>query len=372
MMISVFRVGDGSLLSGKTDHTANWWQSGIQQVREFLLTFKKRKARRELIGIVISPQYLKLLKLKRNHQTINVEYFSIHELPAGAMTDLEIKKKEVIAQCLKEMMGKLDMQASDVVLGIPRSSTIVKNISVDHRLNMDEIESRVWMEANRLFPNLIGEIYLDFVVTGATPNDAAKQDVMIVACRKEQLEPYLEILHAADLSPRIVDVNYYAYERALSTTSKYLVQGKTFAFLSVNFGMLTLLGMQDDKLIYANELTYDGHALLKLRREHGNEDNADNTEVFKQILGLHLKHALQFFYSSRPNVRVDIIILGGDVAATVPGLSDYISKEVCKEVVLANPFVDMKLAANIDKASIEHYAPALMLCCGLALTRLGA
>lgn len=353
------------------------WKSAKQQVTSFLQSFDRSKVKSNLIGLVINPQYLKLLKIRQVNNQYEVEYFNIVELPEGLMKDLEISNPEAIADHLKKMMNHAKLGTNEVVMAIPRSATIVKTITVDHRLTQDEIESRVWLEAGRLFPNLIGDIYLDFVVNGSSPLDSTKHEVLIVACRKEQLTPYLDILRLSNLTAKVVDVNYYAYERALSLITSQSPEAKSVAFINIRFGMIDLLGIHEGKLVYTHELAYDGQHLMKLRYPDDRPVDASEVndtsvfhEAFKNTIGLHLKHALQFFYSSRPNVRLDKIILGGDVPATIPGVLEFVRKETAKSVELANPFTQMKIAPTVNAARLMQYSPAMMLCCGLALTGL--
>lgn len=350
---------------------SEWWNSGKLQLAGFLQSLLRQTEKRDLIGLVINPQYLKLLKLKQVHDQYEVEAFNIIDLPEGLMKDFEVKDSEAIIFHLQELISHSGIEAADVVFSIPRSSAIVKTIMVDNRLHYDEIESRVWLEANRLFPNLVGDICLDFAINGPSTQDPAQLEILIVACRKEQLRPYLHIIHSAGLTTKVVDVNYYAYERALLLITKRSPDVKTVAYLNINFTLMDLLGVHEGQLVYTHELSYDGHNLLKLRDQNANATatatDAAIHQVLKNTIGLHLKHALQFFYSSRPNVRLDRIILGGDVPATIKSVLDYVRQETGKEVVLANPFEDMILAANVDKTKLALSAPALMQCCGLAL-----
>lgn len=354
------------MLSGRVgQQVSKWWQEGRPQLANFLKSLKQRELKRDLFGLVISTQYIEFLKIGRVNDQDEVQHFNLREVPQGSIVDNEIKDTLAIAEVLKDMIGSSGLQESDVVLAIPRSATIVKTITVDNRLTPDEIESRVWLEANRLFPNLIGDIYLDFAIKGISPHDPKMIEIFIVACRKEKLKPYLEIMQLAGLTAKIVDVNYYAYERALNLITRHTPEFKTIAFLNINFSMIDLLSVHEGNLIYTNELNYDGNNLLALHRS--SDQSAE--ELIKNTLSLHLKHAIQFFYSSRPNVRLDRIILAGNVPASIPNVLEYVKQEVNKDVILADPFEDMKISANVDKEKLKRYAPALMLCCGLAIRK---
>jgi type IV pilus assembly protein PilM len=361
------------LLSDKSkQQLSGWLNSANSQFAGLLQSFSKESSKKDMVGLVINPQYLKLLKIGLAHNQYEVENFNIVDLPEGLMNDLEVKDGPAIAAILKQMIADSGLEVIDVVLSIPRSSAIVKTITVDNRLHPDEVESRVWLEADRLFPSLIGDIYLDFANNGPSSHDPSQEEILIVACRKVQLNQYLDIVRLAGLNPKVVDVNYYAYERALSLIIQRPPEMKTVAFLNINYRLIDLLVVHEGKLVYTHELSYDGHHLLKLRdfadNDNASPENAAPNEILKNSLGLHLKHTLQFFYSSKPNIRLERIILGGDVPANLSGVLEYVSNETGKEVVLANPFVDMKFEANVDQVRLSQYASSLMLCCGLALT----
>jgi type IV pilus assembly protein PilM len=172
----------------------------------------------------------------------------------------------------------------------------------------------------------------------------------------------------------------------LNLVNKQSPELKTIALLNISFKLIDLLVVHEGSLVYTHELSYDGHSILNylgstqteeilsdLHQDVQNQLALSNnrlSEILKNTIGLHLKHAMQFFYSSKPNTRLDRIILSGDAAAAIPGLLNYVKQEVGKEAVLANPFKDMKVKANIEQKMLEQYAPAFMLCCGLSLTRM--
>jgi type IV pilus assembly protein PilM len=91
--------------------------------------------------------------------------------------------------------------------------------------------------------------------------------------------------------------------------------------------------------------------------------------VLKENLTAHLRHTMHFFYSSRPNVSVQKLIVSGD-CATIPYLLEFIKQETNIETELADPFSNMKLDTNINTDELHKSAPGLMLSCGLALSKI--
>lgn len=380
-----------------------------------------------LMGLDIGSDSIKLLKINSSGTPYKVENLAISPIPQGIITKDEIKDYAAIASILKDMIRMTGVKSKDVAFAIPRSSAIIKTILIDNRLEPEDIESRAWVEANRHFPDLVGDIHLDFAVLGPSPQDSSQLEVILVACRKDLIKPYLEILKLAGLTAKIVDVNSYALERSLSVIAKGMPELQTIALLNLDYTLSTFIVVQDNKLIYSHDQSFDGHRLenqakaftektLKgLPENPGLGDVVPTAEavlgvgaavpvtgtipttgavpatgavptgaapsmpaksnpttlsdMLKDSLSAHLRHTMHFFYSSRPNISIQKIILSGD-CSIIPELVVSIQREIGIETILANPFANMVLDSNVRDKEIKEKASTLMLSCGLALSKL--
>lgn len=338
-----------------------------------------KKSPGHVIGVDIGPDSLKLLQIIESDGVFSVEKYASASLPTGLILKEEIKDPSSIGGVLGGLVQKAGLTSKNIALAIPRSIAIIKTINVDARLSQEDIESRAWIEANRHFPDLIGDIYLDFVITGPSTQDASQLELVLVACRKEQIKPYLEIITSAGLIPVIVDINSYALERALRLMMLEQPQIETLALLNLNKNLSTFIVLNRQSMIHAHDQTYDGSRLLSQVSAYFETKQKDSNAVglvndleynnlLKENLISHLRHTVHFFYSSRPNINLQKIILSGD-CAVVPDLSQFIQNEIGIETVLANPFDKMKLGKGVDKATLGKESPALMLACGLALSK---
>lgn len=379
-----------------------------------ILRLLKRQASNNLIGLDIGSDSFKILKINHNQNHNKVDNFLILPIPAGMIVKNEIKNTSALGLLLKDALRQTEIETKDVALSIPRASVIIKNINVDKRLNSEDIESRAWVEAHRHFPDLVGDIYLDFSMIGPSAQDSSQLELMLVICRKDQIKPYLEILRHAGLTPKIVDVNSFALERALAIIARSTPDLKTIALLNLDYNLSTLIVTHDNKLVYAHDQTFDGRRLLnqvktyeeKLTQKTAVEpeslpngldpvpiqtikestdsknkieqetitdvealktDDSKYLDIFKENLTAHLRHTMHFFYSSRPNINIQKIILSGD-CANAPQLASFIQREIGIQAEVANPFMNMELSSYLDKEKLYKTAPSLMLCYGLALS----
>lgn len=346
-----------------------------------LLQRWRQSAAEQLVGLDLGPGFVKLLQMDASMDPGWVEAFGMVSLPAGVIAKDEIKDAAAVGTALREAFVQAGVKTKNVALAIPRSSTIIKTISVNKKLGFKDIESRAWVEANHHFPDLVGDIFLDFDIVGPSAQDPSQLDLLLVACRKDQIKAYLDLLQANDLNTKIVDVNCYAFERALSLIMKKTPELKTVALLNLDYNISSLVVVHENQMIYAHDHSYEGlyfssqvQQYLEPRKDQKDliknlASSPDYMDILKAGTSAHLRHSMHFFYSSRPHITIQKLVLGGDCSA-LPYLNTFIEKETGIQTVLADPFEGMDLADSIDPELLRQHSSSLMLCCGLALSKL--
>lgn len=324
------------------------------------------------MGIDIGPETVKLVEINgAGHSSCQVITVAISTLPSGIVSKNEIKDLDALADVLSQLFKQQNIKTSQVAFAIPRSAAIIKTITVDNRLSFSELESRAWIEANQHFPDLIGEIYLDFAILDPT-QEPHLNEMLLVACRKQQIEPYLALCKLAKLTPSVVEVNSYALERIFALLCHTLPE-KTVALLNLDVALSTLIVLNDNKLVYAHDQSFDGQSILNKIKKFSTDpvqqtlSNEQYANLLKELLSAHFRHTLNFFYSSRPNLRIEKLMISGD-CANIADLPLFIQQEAGIASMLADPFNHLTLETKVDKAIIKQHAPALTLCCGLALS----
>ena len=104
-------------------------------------------------------------------------------------------------------------------------------------------------------------------------------------------------------------------------------------------------------------------------KKEGNLPDDYEPEVLTPYMDAIVQQAsrsLQFFYSSTQFNDVDHILLAGG-NANIPGLARLLQEKLGHRVTVANPFMQMGFAPQIDTNQLENDAPSLMVACGLAL-----
>ena len=143
--------------------------------------------------------------------------------------------------------------------------------------------------------------------------------------------------------------------------------------------------LKNDEVLYERDQAFGGAQLTQLivrqygfspeeaesKKRSGDlpEDYAGGVlRPFVDSMAQEIGRALQFFFTSTPNSRVDYVMLGGGSSA-LPGLTEAVTQQTTFACVLANPFEGMVLGANIREKRMQREAASYLTACGLALRR---
>ena len=344
------------------------------------------KRNQSLIGIDISSTAIKLLELTRQSDGYRVEHYSVEPLPPNAVIEKSISDIQAVAIAIDAACKRAGAKCKRAAVAVPGSAAISKVISMPASLSEDELEANIELQAENHIPYPRQEVNLDFEVLGPSEHDPESMDVLLVACRSENVDDRISVLETAGLKPTIVDIESYAIENAFSLLSESMPdggQGKTVAIVDIGATMTTLNVIHDLKIIYTREQVFGGKQLTEeimrryglsyeeaglVKRQGGLPDNyiPEVLEPFKDAMVQQVSRSLQFFFSASRHTNVDHVILAGG-SASIAGIDELIEAKLDTPTTVANPFANMSVSNRVKAQSLSNDAPAFMIACGLAL-----
>ncbi|ABA56777.1 pilus assembly protein PilM [Nitrosococcus oceani] len=353
--------------------------------RDNSLSYFLRKSP-SLLGIDISSSAIKLLELSRKGERICVENYAIEALPPHTVVENKIENVEALGETIKRAVKRSGTRTKKVAAAVTGSAVITKTISVPNALSNRELESHIELEAGQYIPYPLEEVNLDFAVLGPSEKDSERVDVLLAACRSENIESRVASLELAGLTPAVIDVEAYAMEKVFPLIAGQMSsrgKGQTIAVVDAGATLTTINVLHDYKIIYTREQIFGGNQLTEeiqrryglsyeeanlAKRQGGLPDNyiPEILDPFKKSIAQQVSRAFQFFFSSTQYNDVDHVILAGG-CASIPGVDELIEHMVGTAVSVANPFSDMVLGSQIEAKALRNDAPALMTSCGLAL-----
>ncbi|MGV8841770.1 MAG: pilus assembly protein PilM [Pseudomonas sp.] len=339
-----------------------------------------------LLGIDISSTSIKLLQLSRSGGRYKVEAYAVEPLPLNAVVEKNIAELESVGQTLSRLLVKAKTGVKTAAVAVAGSAVITKMIEMEAGLTDDELENQLNLEADQYIPYPLEEVAIDFEVQGPSVRNPERVDVLLAACRKENVEVREAALALAGLTIKIVDVEAFALERAYELMAAQLGDGHaelTVALVDIGATMTTLSVLHNGRTLYTREQLFGGKQLTeeiqrryglsveeagRAKKKGGLPDDYDSEvlQPFKDAVVQQVSRSLQFFFATGQYNDVDYILLAGGTAC-LPDLDRLIQEKIGTPTVVANPFADMALSRNVNAGALASDAPALMIACGLAM-----
>lgn len=339
-----------------------------------------------LLGIDISSSSVKLLELAKSGEKFRVESYAVEPLPANSVVEKNINDAELVGDIVRKVVSKSRTGVRVAAVAVAGSAVITKTIQMTSGLSDQELEDQISVEADQYIPYPLDEVAIDFEVLGESETNSDQVDVLLAACRKENVELREDALEIGGLSTRVVDVEAYSIERAFELIRAQLDddgEELTVAVVDIGSTMTTLSVLAESKTIYTREQLFGGKQLTEeIQRRYGlsveeaglakkqgglpDDYEREVLEPFKEAVVQQVARSLQFFFSSSQYNEVDCVVLAGGVAST-PEIAALVQEKVGIQTLIANPFAEMTLGSKVNASALSNDAPSLMIACGLAM-----
>ena len=355
--------------------------------REFIVFGLFSKKSSSVIGLDISSTSVKLLELSRSGDRYRVEAYAVEPLPPNAVAEKNISDVDGVGEAIKRVLARAKTTTKSVAVAVAGSAVITKTIEMDATLSDTEMENQINVEADQYIPYPLDEVAIDFEVIGPSDRNPNQVEVLLAACRLENVEGRQAALEIAGLTAKVVDIEAHAMKRAFELIQARL-QGNpkdlVVAIIDIGATMTTLSVIAEDRSIYTREQLFGGKQLTEeIQRRYGlsfeeaglakkqgglpDDYQREVLEPFKEAVLQQVTRSLQFFFSSSRYDDVDYIVLAGGTAS-IDGLAKMVETKLGTPTLVANPFADMAVdKGKVNAQALEVDAPAMMIACGLAM-----
>ena len=349
-----------------------------------------RPSRKGLIGVDITSATVKLIELRRVGAQYLVESYAVRPLREGAVVERRIRDMSEVADALRRAVESAKPTSRQAVVAVPASAAITKTLTLPASLNDDEIEARIQIESDKHIPFPFSEVAFDFQRLGLNARYGDQQDVLLVACRQQDVYQLTDALRHAGLSPAAVDVETFSMERAFNELRHQLPSASSdedsVALVDVGATMNAFHVLHEGRIIYSRDTVFGGRQLTEeirvrygltleeagLAKKRGGLPEDYQTSVltpFVETLVQQVGRSLQLYYTAGRKHEVRRMLLAGG-SSVIPGLAERLAEETAMQVVVANPFLRMKISPRIDVQTLASDAPAMVTACGLAMRSL--
>lgn len=339
-----------------------------------------------LLGVDISSSAVKLIELACKGDRTCVESYAVQPFPPNVVVENKIKDVEALAEAIKEAVKQSGTRTKKAATAVSGSEIITKLIPAPAGLSERELESHIELEAAQYIPYPLEEVNLDFEVLTTSEENPEVVEVLLAACRSENIDVRVAALELAGLTPAIIDVEAYAIGNMFPLLMRQVPdysKEQTVAVVDIGATLTTISVLHNSRIIYTRERVFGGRQLTEEiqqryglsyeeaglgKRQGGLPDSyvPEILEPFKKAMTQQIRRAFQLFFSSTNHSSIDHVVLAGG-CASIPGIDKLVEDTVGTATSIANPFADMMLGHRVTAKALQNDAPALVSACGLAL-----
>ncbi len=337
-----------------------------------------------LVEVDIGSSSVKLVALANSGKGFALEAYAIVTFSPNAVVDGNIQDVVEVGEAIEKAVKVAGGKLSSAVTAVPASAVITKIIEMSNAFTELELEDQIKVEADQFIPYPLDEVALDFEVKGAAKSNAKLNEILLVACRKTDVEQREDAVSAAGLSSEIVDVDTFAIERAINIILSDVEDSNVLTgIVDIGASTLTLNVFKGTENIYTREQAFGGNDLTNLiSQQYGmNVEEVEQSlrlgelspEIhdsavlpFRNTVAQQVSRALQFFYSSGAHGELSALYLSGGTSC-IEGLAAQLEEELGLQTQIANPFASMSVNSRVNSERLKRDAQSLVKAAGLAL-----
>lgn len=149
-----------------------------------------------LHGVDISSSSIKLIELTKSGNKIKVENYASRPVPENAVVEKNINELEAVGDVMMKMASVLKTKNKDAAVAVSGSAVITKTIEMNATLTDSEMENQIVIEADQYIPYPLDEVAIDFERQGISPKNEEMVEVLLAACKKENVDLRVAALEA--------------------------------------------------------------------------------------------------------------------------------------------------------------------------------
>lgn len=343
------------------------------------------------VGIDFGSGGIKLVELIKEHGKPRLLTYGLVDLDRNITRDQSPAARTQTVGLLKELLQRTNCQARRVVASIPDFSVFSAIVRLPVMPEKDMRQAVVW-EAKKIIPLPVEDVNIDWQMLeaepppmGATVGEAELKRVLLTAAPKNIVSQYVGMLQAADLTVASLETESFALIRSLvgrdpSTVLVVDIGAMVTHMVIVEKDVPVLtrsidVGGKTISQAIANVLGVEVKRAEQFKRVHGIPLQATDSSgapkaiaTAVQTMVQETRYVLDTYTRQEDGKIAKIILTGG--TALLPGLAEYIGKQLNQRVFIGDPFARVVYPLELQPL-LQELGPRLAVSVGLAMWGMG-
>lgn len=346
------------------------------------------------VGIDVGTSSIKVVELSKAGSRVKLENYgetSVLTLYKNPFRTFEkntlLLSSSEIGKIISAILEEAAIQTKTAIFTIPDFSTFFTNLELP-QMTKKELPRAVRFAAPQYIPLPLSEVSLDWqLIEGkAGSRSKTKLKVLLVAVPNEVINQYRGIAETSNLETKFLEAEAFALLRSLSETDKITIGLVEIGAQSTTCSIVDsgVLKSSHSLNIAGNEMTQSLAKTFglnykdaeKLKKKYGisslsgealDSEGEKATKIILSSVDSILVEVQRIFNSFSRDEKKEVqkvVLAGGSVQ--LPGLKEYFSSVLKKEVEIINPFINLYYPPILEE-TLKEMSPGYSIALGAAL-----
>lgn len=348
--------------------------------------FMLGKKKKSIVGLDIGSTALKAVELKPARNGFELVHIAHQNLQSDTIVDGHIIDLNHVSDSIHRVWVDQNIKTSQVATSLSGHAVIVKKILLP-MMSSEELDEQIHWEAEQYIPFDINDVNLYHEVIGNDPL-GQNMDVLLVACKRDKIAQFTQVISQAGKQPVIVDVDAFALQNAYEIN--YMpAPHQTVALLDIGASVMTINIVRGNTSIFTRDISAGGNQYTDLLQKEFNltfeqaeslkrgvvpdeqvslEQAEPTMHAVSEMLGLEIQRTLDFFRATAvdsPNID-RMLIAGG--SSKVYNLCEYLAEKFQIPVERFDAFRAIRYDhKRFDDEYLRELSPNMAVAVGLAV-----
>jgi type IV pilus assembly protein PilM len=341
---------------------------------------------KSLVGLDIGSSALKAVELKPTRGGFEVVHLAHQNLMSDTIVDGHIIDLNHVSDCINRMWAEHGIKTNQVATSLSGHAVIVKRITLPV-MSEEELDEQIHWEAEQYIPFDINDVNLYHEVI-SQDQSGQSMDVLLVACKRDKIAQFTQVISQAGKQPVIVDVDAFALQNAYEV-NYHPAPNQTVALLDIGASVMTINIVRGTTSVFARDISAGGNQYTDILQKELNL-TFEQAEAFKrgaqidpelsieqvepalqsvsEMIGLEIQRTLDFFRSTAvDSPAIDRMLIAGGSSKMVH-LPEYLSNKLQMPVERFDSFRSIRYdRRRFDEEYLRELSPNMAVAVGLAV-----
>jgi type IV pilus assembly protein PilM len=344
------------------------------------------KKKKSIVGLDIGSSALKAVELKPVRGGFELLHIAHENLQSDTIVDGHIIDLNHVSDCINRIWNDQSIKTNQVATSLSGHAVIVKKISLA-AMSEEELDEQIHWEAEQYIPFDINDVNLYHEVIGYDQS-GQHMDVLLVACKRDKIAQFTQVISQTGKQPVIVDVDAFALQNAYEVnynpppnlTTVLLDIGASVMTINVVRGTTSIFtrdisaggNQYTDLLQKEMDLTFEQAEALKrgahMTAELPGEQVEHSIRSVSEMLGMEIQRTLDFFRATAvDSPAIDRMLIAGG-SSKVTHLCNYLSEKFQMPVERFDAFRSIRFDhKRFDDEYLRELSPNMAIAVGLAV-----